>query len=69
MILWVSRGEYKIVSPFGVTMVVISFDAGGWLLETDVVETGKGGPVDVFDGVVRNQKVFLPPHEDEIRVV
>jgi len=38
-------------------------------LETDVVETGKGGPVDVFDGVVRNQKVFLPPHEDEIRIV
>ena len=38
-------------------------------METDVVETGKGGPVDVFDGVVRNQKVFLPPHEDIVRLL
>ena len=38
-------------------------------METDVVETGKGGPVDVFNGVVRNQKVFLPPHEHVVRLL
>ena len=32
-------------------------------MKTDVVETRKARPVDVLDGVVRDQEVLLPPHE------
>lgn len=42
-------------------MVIIALDSGGGLLETDVVETSKGGAADVFDGVIRNQELLLTP--------
>ena len=32
-------------------------------MKTDVVETREARPVDVLDGVVRDQEVLLPPHE------
>lgn len=40
-------------------MVIIALNGGGGLLETDVVETRKGGPTDVFDGVIRDQELLL----------
>lgn len=40
-------------------MVIIALDAGGGLLETDVVETGEGGAADVFDGVIWHQELLL----------
>lgn len=40
-------------------MVIIALNAGGGLLETDVVETSKGGAADVFDGVIWDQELLL----------
>lgn len=45
--------------PFGTPVVIIALDAGGGLLETDVVETSEGGPADVFDGVIWHQELLL----------
>lgn len=45
--------------PFGTSVVVIALNGGGGLLETDVVETCKGGAADVFDGVIGDQELFL----------
>lgn len=35
-------------------MVIVPLDSGGGLLETDVIEAGKGGAANVFDRVVWN---------------
>ena len=40
-------------------MVVVALDGGGRLLEADVVEASKGRTTDVFNGVVRDQKLLL----------
>lgn len=40
-------------------MVIIALDGGGGLLETNVVETSKGGAADVFDGVIWDQELLL----------
>ena len=40
-------------------MVVVALDGGGGLLEADVVEASEGRTADVFDGVVRYQKLLL----------
>lgn len=45
--------------PFGTPVVVIALNGSGGLLETDVVETCKGGAADVFDGVIGDQELFL----------
>ena len=50
-------------------MEVVAFDGGSGLLEADVVESGEGGAADVFDGVIRDEEVLLPTHEDEIRLI
>jgi len=34
------------------------------LVEADVVETFKAGTSDCSHSVIRNQEMFLPPHED-----
>ena len=47
-------------------MEVVAFDAWVWLLETDVVEAGEGGAVDVLDGVIWHEKVLFPAHENEV---
>lgn len=44
-------------------MIVVALHFRLRLLEADVVEAGKRGSVDVFDGVIGHQKVFLPAHE------
>lgn len=49
--------------PFGRAMIVVALHFRLRLLEADVVEAGKRGSVDVFDGVIGHQKVFLPAHE------
>lgn len=51
------------------TVIVVSFYTRGGLLETDVIESGERGAVDVFDGVIGHQKVLLPPHEHVVRLV
>ena len=38
-------------------------------MEANVIESGERSSADVLDGVIRDQKVFLPPHKDEIRLV
>ena len=38
-------------------------------MEADVVEAGKAGAHNVFDGVVGDKEVLLPPHEDVVRLV
>lgn len=48
-------------------MVIIALDAGGGLLETDVVETSKGGAADVFDGVIWDQELLLEAAQEEGR--
>ena len=50
-------------------MIIISLYTRGRLLETDVVETSETRPVNVLDRVVRNQEVFLPPHEHKVRLL
>ena len=45
-------------------MVVVAFNGGLGLLETDVVEPCKRGSVDVSDVVVRNQEQLLQQHID-----
>lgn len=44
-------------------MIVVALHFRLRLLEADVVEAGKRGSVDVFDGVIGHQKVLLPAHE------
>ena len=50
-------------------MVIISFDGFRGLLKANVIESGEGGAVDVFDGVVGHEEHLLPPHEHKVRVV
>ena len=33
--------------------------------EAEVVESGKTGPVHIFDMMIRDDKLFLPSHEQE----
>lgn len=40
--------------PFRAPVVIVPLDGGCGLLETDVIEAGKGGTADVFDSVVWN---------------
>ena len=47
------------LSPFRVPMEIVSLHRCAGLLETDVVEPGERGTVDVLDGVVRDEKVLL----------
>ena len=47
-------------------MEVVPIDGGFGLLEADVIEAGKRGSVDVGDGVIRDQKMLFPSHENEI---
>ena len=49
-------------------MVVVSFDGCSRSLKADVVEAFERSAVDVFDFVVRNQKLFLPAHKTELRI-
>lgn len=40
-------------------MIVVAFYCSRWLLEADVIKTGKGCSVDVFNCMIRYKKVFL----------
>lgn len=52
--------------PLWTTVIIVALDGSCAFLEADVIKAGKGGAVDVFDCVIRNQEMFLPPHKDEI---
>lgn len=47
-------------------MIIKAFYRGGGFLEANIVESCKGGTIDIFDRVIGNQKMFLPPHKYEI---
>lgn len=50
-------------------MVIVALYGGCRLLEADVIEPSKGSTTDVFDRVVWDQELFLPPHEDIIPIL
>lgn len=47
-------------------MKVVSLHSGGGLLEADVVKSGKGRAVDVFNSVVGYKEMLLPTHEYKV---
>lgn len=47
-------------------MVIVTLDGGRVSDQTNVVESGERSSVYVFDGVIWNQKVFLPSHEQKL---
>lgn len=49
-------------------MVVIAFNGRRRFLKTNIIKPGKTSTVYVFDCVIRDEKMFLPSHEYEIRV-
>ena len=60
----VSEGERLV--PFRTAMVIVAFDGSRTFLEANVIESGKAGPADVLYGVVRDEEVFFPSHENVI---
>ena len=56
-------GQVEALEPFGVSVEIVALYAGGGLLEADVIEAGKTCTIDIFDCVIRNKEVFLPPHK------
>ena len=60
--------QVEALEPFGVSVEIVSLYTGGRLLEADVVEAGKTGTIDIFDCVIGNQKMFLPPHKHIVRL-
>ena len=50
-------------------MEIIAFDGSGGFLETNIIESGKRGSMNISDSVIRNQKMFLPSHINVIRVL
>ena len=61
--------QIQALEPLRVAVEVVTLDAGGGLLEADVVEPGEAGTVDILDCVVRDQEVLLPPHEHVVRLL
>ena len=62
-------GEIQRLVPLGGPVVIIPFDRLGGFLKADVIESGEGGSVDVFDGVIGHEEHFLPSHEHKVGVV
>ena len=52
--------------PFGIPVIIIPFDGGGGLLKTRIIEAGEGSAIYVTYRVIWYEKVFLPPHVNEI---
>ena len=50
-------------------MVVIALDSLCRFLKANVIESGEGGSVDVFYGMIRHEKHLLPSHEHKVGVV
>lgn len=50
-------------------MVIVALDGGCGLLETDVIEAGKGGAAYVFDSVVWNEELLLREQQETDLVV
>ena len=50
-------------------MVIISFDGFSRFLKADVVKSGEGGSIDVFDRVIGHEKHFLPSHKHKVGVI
>jgi len=50
-------------------VIIVALDGSCALLEANVVKAGKGGAVYVFDGMIWNQEMLLPPHKDEVRLL
>lgn len=48
-------------------MIIKALYRGSRLLEANVIESCKGGTVNVLDCVIRNQEVLFPPHEHKVR--
>ena len=61
--------QIQALEPLRVAVEVVTLDAGGGLLEADVVEPGEAGTVDILDCAVRDQEVLLPPHEHVVRLL
>lgn len=49
-------------------MVIVAFDGSLGFLETNIIETGKRRTADIFNCMVRYQKMFFPPHKNIVRV-
>lgn len=56
--------EVERLVPFRAPVVIVALYGGRRLLEADVVEASEGSTADVFDRVVWDQELLLPPHED-----
>lgn len=67
-IIFASNISKTVQLPFRTPMIIISFNIRLRLLETNIVKTGKRGPTYVLNGVIRHQKVLLPPHKNKIRI-
>lgn len=52
--------------PFWAAMIIIAFDCCCRLLETNVIKSCKRSSINIFNGMVRYQEVFLPPHKNVI---
>jgi hypothetical protein len=48
-------------------MIIKALYRGSGFLEANIIESCKGGTIDVLDRVIGNQKMFLPPHEHKVR--
>lgn len=55
-----------IALPFRTTMIIKALYRGSRFLEANIVKSCKGGTIDIFNRMVRNQKVFFPPHKYKI---
>lgn len=60
--------ELQRLEPLGGAVVVVALHDRLGLLETDVVEAGERGPVDVPYRVVRYEKVLLPAHKHVVAI-
>lgn len=47
-------------------MIIKAFYRGGGFLEANIVKSCEGGTIDIFDRMIRYQKVLLPPHKYKI---
>lgn len=59
----IELGMDKFNSPLALRVEINAAHGSLYLVETDIIESFKAGARDCSDSVVRDEEVFLPPHE------